>query len=189
MLTVSISPFSLPHVTCATSLPADRSKWHNAECQASISTKHWNQINHLAWSVRGAVPEQANNTFFSLLSLLFPGPLCLSGKGPNCVIPWLHLRAIFAPKIKNTDQRVTAWLIFLYKKNKYGAGNKPDIKLCSRNLHRVNFSITSASTSLDYSRHLLKIWSTSPRDISRYSQELLLSSLVPSREPSGFICK
>ncbi len=84
---VSISPFSLSDVTCATSPHADRSKRHNVECQASVSTKHWNQINHLAWSARGAVPEQANNTPFSLLSLLFPGPLSLSVRRKNLCDP------------------------------------------------------------------------------------------------------
>lgn len=64
ILSLSVSPFSQSDVTCATSPHADRSKRHNVKCQASVSTKHWNQINHLARSAGGAVPEQANNTFF-----------------------------------------------------------------------------------------------------------------------------
>lgn len=90
---------SLLDVTCATSPHADWSKWHNVECQVSVHTKHWNQINHLAWSARGAVPEQANNTFFSPLSLLFPGPLSPHREQDKSMWSYgCHLRRHFCSK-------------------------------------------------------------------------------------------
>lgn len=97
-------------VTCATSLRADRSKWHNVECQARLSTKHWNQINHLAWSAVGAEPDQANNTLFSPLSLLFAGPLSLSGWGINLWDPILpaNVEDIFTREAEKWG-KVLAW--------------------------------------------------------------------------------
>lgn len=72
-----------------------------------LAPQHWNHINHLARSARGAVPDQANNTPFSLLSLLFPGPLFLSERRINLCDPAIW-EGISAPKPEKWGT-VLAW--------------------------------------------------------------------------------